>query len=198
MLAQEGESSAGRNSGRKWKKTFPAKVSGSERLVHYNGLMDPPGCLLSLRYIGGMLTKVAGRVGHFRCLRPAVSTLPFNGAGRWRRKGKNNLQSLVEILYLLQLLCLHLKGSVKRLVPSAAQDMSLGGLVGGLACFRAKSRSASVNYSPANEEASSHLSIPAALLKKNPPVPPMHSMHCISPAPPSLFKLGGVKLQEES
>lgn len=57
MLALE-ESIAGRNSeGRKWKKTFPAKVSGSERLVHYNGLMDPPGCLLSLHYIGEMLTK---------------------------------------------------------------------------------------------------------------------------------------------
>lgn len=48
-----GESRAGR----KWKKPFPAKVSGSERLVHYNGLMDPPGCLLSLHYIGEMLTK---------------------------------------------------------------------------------------------------------------------------------------------
>lgn len=52
-----GESSAGRNSGRKWKKIFPAKVSGSESLVHYNGLMDPPGCLLSLHYVGMMLTK---------------------------------------------------------------------------------------------------------------------------------------------
>lgn len=51
------ESSAGRNSGRKWKNPFPAKVSGSERLVYYNGLMDPPGCLLSLHYIGEMLTK---------------------------------------------------------------------------------------------------------------------------------------------
>lgn len=51
------ENSAGRNSERKWKKQFPAKVSGSERLVHYNGLMDPPGCLLSLHYIGEMLTK---------------------------------------------------------------------------------------------------------------------------------------------
>ncbi len=57
MLAQEERVVQGETRGGKWKKTFPAKVSGSERLVHYNDLMDPPGCLLSLHYIGEMLTK---------------------------------------------------------------------------------------------------------------------------------------------
>lgn len=61
----EGRSRAGRNSERKWKNPFPAKVSGSERLVHYNGLMDPPGCLLSLHSIGDMLTKASSLVGQF-------------------------------------------------------------------------------------------------------------------------------------
>lgn len=55
MLAQEKRVVQGETG--KWKKPFPAKVSGSERLVHYNGLMDPPGCLLSLHYIGEMLAK---------------------------------------------------------------------------------------------------------------------------------------------
>lgn len=77
-----------RSAGRKWKKPFPAKVSGSERLVYYNGLMDPPGCLLSLHYIGEMLTKakLASLLVSYNALYSVVKTLPFNRVAC--RKGK--------------------------------------------------------------------------------------------------------------
>ena len=96
---------------------------------------------------GEMLTKakLAALLVISNAVYSVVQTLFFNELVC--RKGKNNLQPPLEILYFLQLVCLHLKGNVRRIVHSSLfKNLSLW-TSWGLTCLHSKSRSASMNYS---------------------------------------------------
>lgn len=76
--------------------------------------MDPPGCLPSLRWAAarGPGAELSGLVSPHRCLRAAVEAALFNGPV-WRR-GKLIYSHFWKSWTLMHLVCLHLKGSVRR------------------------------------------------------------------------------------
>lgn len=106
-------------------------------------------------------------------------TLCWAGLG----ERKNNLQPPLEILYLMHLVCLHLKGNVRR-AAHRHENLSLRSRRG-LTCLQANCRSAFVSYSLQMNSRNACLSVverlthirqvPAAIL-----APPLCSMdlHC--------------------
>lgn len=167
-----------RNWGRKWKKPFPAKVSGSEKLVHYNGLMDPPGCLLSLHCIGEMLTKAkrAALLISSSALYSVVYKLPLHGVVC--RKGK----------HICSLFSSTSRAALGMWCPCCLENLSLW-TSQGLTCRHSKSTSASRNYKLPNKlqeyrvlERPAHIRQCLRLLQ--------HSMYYISTAPFSFLTEG--------
>lgn len=117
------------------------------------------------------------------------------------KERKNNLQSLLEILYLLQLVCLHLKGSVRLAEHSSLyKNLSLWSSQG-LTCPLSKSRSASMNYSLQMNSRNACLLWRGPLTSVSPsshPKTPWHHPYaiCIFSNPPSSSELGGVILRK--
>lgn len=140
--------------------------------------MDPPGCLPSLRWAAarGPGAELSGLVSLHRCLGAAVEAALFNGPV-WR-KGKLICSHFWKSWTLMHLVCLHLKGSVRRAAHGVRFPPRRGQAS---TCLRASCRSASVSSSLQMNSRNACLlwrgpltssRFPAAIL-----APPMCSMH---------------------